>query len=94
MRFTLKLIALLVVMAAVVLPRGTAHDRVLVLILEGARSDVVRQLARAGHLPTLEKVIAGGVGGDITGPAEATSADQVLARMIGVSGSGDGTGAA
>ena len=84
MRLTLKLIALLVVMAAIVLPRGTAHDRVLLLVLEGARSDAVRELARAGHLPTLEKVIAGGVGGDITAAGETMSADQLLARMVSV----------
>ena len=67
--------------AAIVLPRGTAHDRVLLLVLEGARGDVVRALARAGHLPTLESVIAGGVGGDISGVAETSSADQLLSRI-------------
>lgn len=89
MRFTLKLIALLAVMAAVVLPRGTAHDRVLVLVLEGARGDVVRSLARAGHLPTLESVIAGGVGGDIIGVAEESPADQLLARVVSVPAAAD-----
>lgn len=89
MRLTLKLIALLAVMAAVVLPRGTAHDRVLVLVLEGARGDVVRSLARAGHLPTLESVIAGGVGGDIVGVAEESSADQLLSRVVSVPAAAD-----
>lgn len=89
MRLTLKLIALLAVMAAVVLPRGTAHDRVLVLVLEGARGDVVRSLARAGHVPTLESVIAGGVGGDIIGVAEESSADQLLARVVSVPATAD-----
>ena len=84
MKLTLKLIALLAVMAAVVLPRGTAHDRVLLLVLEGARSDAVRELARAGHLPTLEKIIAGGVGGDINGTAEAATADQLLERIVSI----------
>jgi hypothetical protein len=89
MRFTLKLIALIAVMAAVLLPRGTAHDRVLVLVLEGARGDVVRSLARAGHLPTLESVIAGGVGGDIAGVAEESPADQLLARIVSVPAAAD-----
>jgi hypothetical protein len=89
MKLTLKLIALLAVTAAIVLPRGTAHDRVLLLVLEGARGDVVRALARAGHLPTLESVIAGGVGGDISGVAETSSADQLLSRILSVPVTGD-----
>lgn len=82
MKLALKLTAVLVVMAAIALPRGTAHDRVLLLVLEGARSDVVRALARAGELPALEKIIAGGVGGDITGAAGVPSSDQLLERIL------------
>jgi len=89
MKLTVKLVALLLVMAAVVLPRGTAHDRVLLLVLEGARGDVVRELARAGYLPTLEKIIAGGVGGDIVATGETSSADRLLERILSVPGAGD-----
>ena len=90
MRLTLKLIAVLVVMAAIALPRGTAHDRVMVLVLEGAHGDVVRRLARAGHLPTLEKVIAGGVGGDIVGAADTIASDELLERIVSVASSDEG----
>jgi len=82
MRFSFKLLAWIAVVAALLLPRGTAHDRVMLLVLEGARGDLVRALARAGHIPTLESIIAGGVGGDITGVAEALTADQLLARIL------------
>lgn len=91
MKLTLKLLALVAVMAAVVLPRGTAHDRVLLVVLEGARGDVVRALARAGHLPTLERIIAGGVGGDITAAAESGSADKLLLRIVSVAADADPT---
>jgi hypothetical protein len=86
MKLTIKLIAFLLVMAAVVLPRGTAHDRVLLLVLEGARGEIVRELARAGHLPTLDKIIAGGVGGDIVATGETSSADGLLERILRVPG--------
>lgn len=82
MRLGLKLVAWIAVVAALVLPRGTVHDRVMLLVLEGARGDTVRALARAGHLPVLERVIAGGVGGEITGVAEALTADQLLERIL------------
>lgn len=88
MKLFLRLCALVVIALSPFLSRGTAHDRVLLIVLEGARLREVRQLARAGHLPALEGLIAGGVGGEIVGAAEVKSADAIIRSLLAPEGSG------
>jgi hypothetical protein len=57
------------------------HDRVLLVVLEGASLDDIRPLARAGRLPVLESVLAAGVGGEVRSSRESASAEAVL-RVI------------
>lgn len=86
MRSLLRVGSLAVIVAAFFLARGSAHDRVLVVVVQGAPLPEVRALAQAGHLPNFESWLAGGVGGEIVSAREMASMDD-LTRTLFESGS-------
>jgi hypothetical protein len=93
MRMVMRLGALAMIAASFFVARGTAHDRVMILVLEGAPMAEVRALARAGHLPVLESSLAGGIGGEIVSAREVASTDALLRSLLEVRplvGSDDG----
>ena len=85
MHTMLRILAPCVLLVALLTLSRTPHERLMVLVLEGARADVIRGLASTKTVPSLTALISSGVRGELVPSRAAQSANDVTGGVLGAS---------
>lgn len=81
----LRILAPCVLLVALLTLSRASHEKLMIVVLEGARAEAIRQLAPMKAIPSLAALIASGVHGELVASDAALSADDVTRGVLGVS---------
>ncbi len=88
----LRIGAVLAALCAISLLNRDGHEQVVIVVLEGARRDVLTDATVGARLPILTSFAAYGSGGDLHASHDARSADAIVSSLFAASHEGAGAG--